>query len=354
MRKILIIVFFQITLLYAQNNHLIPFKMNEKLGFVNDKLKIQIQPQYDSLEKYMDDTFIMFLKHNKSYVLVNKNITKTVSNYLLLGNNCYSLYIYPDTYIYNSNGIQTRVISNLQHDHKSTADYMIVFNGKNENILMENGEFMFDDNNILEIFDYDKKTETALVRYLSKGFCLVTKDRIKNTDIFIFGMRSLGDGLVFGTNRETGESGFYNMDCKLIIPAEIKSGSDMDNWNCYPSISCGVASFANNDGKLILLSEGQTQHSTNWCVIDKSGKVLANGITADYIYPFSDDVAVVKLRSSEKWIYRLIDKKGKIITATDYDEINSSVNGYCMAKKDGIDYLIRSKDGKVFKCADFK
>ena len=354
MKKIIIIFCFQITLLFAQGNNLIPFKKNEKIGFVNEKSNVLIEPQYDSLDKYKDGTFVMFLNQNKSYVLVNKSITRNVRDIILLGNDCYSIYMNPNTYIYNSNGIQIRVLSNLQHDHKSTKEYMIVFNGKNENILLENGEVLFNDNNILEIFDYDSKTETALVRYASKVFCLLTKNGIKNQDVFIFGMRSLGEGLVFGKNTKTGETGFYNMDCKLAIKAGQKSGSDMDDWNCYPSITCGVVPLVYDGKQNILLSEWQTLHSGNWCVVDKSGKVLASGITADYIYPFSDDVAVVKLLSGQKWIYRLIDKKGNLITKTDYDELNSSINGYCMAKKDGIDYLICSKDGKVFNCADFK
>ena len=354
MKKIVMVLIFQITILYAQNNHLIPFKKNEKIGFLDDKLNIIIEPQYDAIDEYMDDTFVMFLKQKKRYVLVNKNITRNISNYILLGNDCYSIYLDPDTHIYNSKGIQTSVLPNLQHDHKSTLEYMIVFNGSNENIITENKELLFNDERILEIFDYDKITQTALARYVSKGFCLVNKNGIKNKDTFIFGMRSFGDGLVFGKNKKTGETGFYDMDCKLIIKAETKSGSDMDNWNCYPSISCGVVSFASEGEKSILLSEGQTLHSDNWSVVNKSGEVLANGISADYIYPFSNDVAVVKLLSGEKWIYKLIDKKGRIITNTNYDELYSSVNGYCMAKKDGIDYLIRSKDGKVFECTNFK
>ena len=353
MKKFIIILLFQITILYAQSNHLIPFKKNGKIGFVDNKISVVIEPQYDAMDKYKDDTFVMFLKDKKCYVLVNKDVTKNISNYLLLGNDCYSIYQKPDTYIYNSKGKQIRALPKLQHDHKSTLEYMIVFNGSNEDIIMESGDFLFNDEKILEVFDYDKKTQTALVRYVSKGFCLITTNGIKNKDRFIFGIRSLEDSMVFGKNTKTGESGFYDMDCNLIIKAEIKSGSDMDNWNCYPSISCGVVSFASDGEKLILLSEGQTLHSDNWSIVDKSGEVLANKILADYIYPFSDDVAVVKLLSGEKWIYKLIDKKGEIITDINYDEIFSSVNGYCMAKKDGIDYLIRSKDGMVYKCNDF-
>ena len=51
--------------------------------------------------------------------------------------------------------------------------------------------------------------------------------------------------------------------------------------------------------------------------------------------------------------YTLINKKGILITNEEYDEIHSSINGYCMAVKDGLDYLISSKDGSIYNCNSF-
>ena len=361
-----VIIFLILNLNIVSNERLIPFRLNGKIGFIDENHKYLLAPEYEGTVS--DYSKNMVLIDCKGYaVLIGENghlLTRGVDSIFIIGNDEYAVSQK------GGNGV-SRIFSSdnkVKHTYdgitilktEKSANVLIIDDfdevyGARRNILNQDGIALFKNNSFKRIFAFDSVSKVALIQDIDFNDCLVTTDgKIINQLIFQFGMRSLGDGLVFGKNTRTGESGFYNMDCKLVIKAAQKSGSDMDDWNCYPSVTCGVVPLVNDGKQNILLSEWQTQHSDNWCVVDKSGMVLANGITADYIYPFSDNVAVIKLRSSEKWIYRLIDKKGKIITTTDYDEINSSVNGYCMAKKDGIDYLIRSKDGKVFKCADFK
>ena len=354
MRKYIFFLIFQLSILYAQTNLLIPFSKNKKIGFINDQLEIFIDPVFDSIVKYKNNSFILYDASKQCNILQTEKETRIVHDLILLGNGYYSMYYEPDTYVYDMMGKRIRVLSNLQHDHDSTYEYMIVFNGVSENIIKQDNTYIFNDSNILEIYDYEHISETALCRYKGKGYCLITKNGLKNQDKYTFSIRSMNEGLVFGKNLRTEECGFYDMDCNLVIKAGVKKNSGMDDWNSYPGISCGVTALVNDGEKNILLSEWQTIHSDNWSIVDCTGKILEYGITADKIFPFSDDVAVLMVQVGKKKVYRLIGKDGKIITDRDYDFINSSVNGYCMASKNGLDYLINSKDGTVYNCSDFK
>lgn len=354
MKKLLLLGFLEISILYAQSNSLIPFSIKNKIGFINNKLEIVVEPTYDSLNSNKENTFVLYNKQKNVYVLLSEKEQKNVHDVILLGDGYYSMYYDPDTFVYDNTGKRIRILSQLQHDHQSTYDNMIVFDGKSENIIKQDNTYVFNDTGIIEIFNYDPFFKIALCRYRDKGYSLVSESGVKNTDPFQFGMRSMSEGFVFGKNLKTGECGFYNMDCKLVIKAGTKNGSTMDDWNCYPGINCGVVALVNDGEKNVLLSEWQTLHSDNWCIVDSTGHFLEYGITADKIYPFSDDVAVLMIQNGKNTIYRLIGKNGKIITDRDFDQISSSVNGYCMAVKDGVDYLIKSKDGSVYRCSDFK
>ena len=70
---------------------------------------------------------------------------------------------------------------------------------------------------------------------------------------------------------------------------------------------------------------------------------------------FSGGVANIITENNEgKEEVRLINTKGEIITKEAFDTIEECVNGYCVAQKDGEDYLISAKDGKSYRCRDFK
>ncbi|MBO4640445.1 MAG: WG repeat-containing protein [Treponema sp.] len=352
MKKIFfyVMVSFSLITIWAQNNRIIPFKINKKIGFVNSNLEIVMEPSFDSIEEWNDNTFVLYSEQRKTKVLFNEFGAKNIQNIILLGNGYYSICTGTDTVIYDENSNRIRFLNNLQHDHNSTYNYMIVFNGANENILTKDGTYLFDDKKILEIYSYDPLYNTALCRYKSKGFCLITTEGIVNKVSFQFAIRSFNEGLVFGKNLQNGVLGFYDMNCNLIIKANIKKDSDMDDWNWFPSATDGVIVLTKDDNDFILLSRSQTFYSDNWHIIDKKGTILAKGIKADYIYPFSDEVAVLKICQDAQWKYCLINKKGECITKEKYDEMSSSINGYCMAKKDGVDYLICSKNGNIYKC----
>lgn len=354
MKKLLFIFLLQLSFLYAQTNMLIPFSINKKIGFINEELRIIVEPIYDKIDRYKDNTFILYNSYKNVYVLQSQNEQKNIQDIILLGKGYYSMYFDPDTYIYDDTGKRIRVLSKLQHDHNASREFLIVFNGARENIIKQDDTYVFSDKNILEIFDFEPITQTALCRYKGRGMCLVTEKGVINQEKYSFSKTSFNEGLVFGKNNKTGETGFYNMNCKLVIKATVKEDSTMDDWDAYPSVNCGAVALVKEGENNIILSNRQRLFSENWNIVDNKGNVFANGIKANYISPFSDNVAVLMLKNGNKWIYELIDKHGHCLTETEFDEIHTSINGYCMARKDDVDYLISSGNGSVYKCTDFK
>lgn len=365
MKKIMFLFqFLFITIYINANEKLIPFSLNGKIGFLNENLTCVLEPQYSgSISSYVN---LMVLVDCKGYdVLIGKDgelLTRGVDSIFIVDN---------DKYAVSQNGGSgfSRVFSSLDKsvlhfydkvsiDNTNKTGNLIIdmYNNVSRlNVLDEKGELLFKNNTFKRIFDYDSNIQIVFVQDQDFNDCLFDiNGKQVNKDSFRFGMRSFKEGFIFGKKLKTGETGFFNMDCNLVIKAGVRKGSDMDDWNSYPGISCGVTALVNDGEKNILLSEWQTIHSDNWSIVDCTGKILEYGITADKIFPFSDDVAVLMVQVGKKKVYRLIGKNGKIITDRDYDFINSSVNGYCMASKNGLDYLINSKDGTVYKCSDFK
>lgn len=89
-------------------------------------------------------------------------------------------------------------------------------------------------------------------------------------------------------------------------------------------------------------------------IIDTEGNIVASHITAQKIEEFSNGVANIITENQEgKEEVRLINTKGEIITEEAFDEIADCINGYCMAQKNGEDYLISATDGTVYRCRNF-
>lgn len=361
--NIIISIFFY-GLLFS-NELLIPFSFKGKMGFLDEKLKLLTNPDYiGEIISYNDQ--MIKIKCKGYTVIVGKNgelLTRGVDSLFIIDNEKYAISQEGGSYfsrVFSSEKQVLHMFDKIKIYGSDKQGYLLILDGTGNNssrynIMNCGGELLYKNNTFKRIFDYDSERGIALVQNNNFDDCLVSRDgNIINDVEYKFGRNSFNEGFVFGKNLKTGETGFYNLDCKLVIKSDVKVGSTMEDWDAYPSVNCGVVAIVNDGEKNVLLSEWQTLHSDNWSIVDTNGKFLAYGITADYISPFSDDVAVYMLRNGDRWIYRLINKYGNFITNTDYDEIQSSINGYCMAKKNGIDYLISSSDGTVYKCSDFK
>ena len=352
-------------LLLFSNECIIPFSINGKIGFINEKMSLLTEAQYIGRVVSFNEEMVMV--YCKSYdVIIGKNgeqLTRGVDTLLIVDNDKYVISQEGGSYfsrLFSSEKKVLKVFDKIKIIDTDHNGHLMIVDGTDNsssryNIINLNGDLLYKNNTFKRIFDYNSEKKVAFVQDNDFNDCLVdSAGETINKVPFQFGMRSMSEGFVFGKNLKTGECGFYDMECKLVVKAGVKNGSTMDDWNCYPGISCGVIALVNDGEKNVLLSEWQTLHSDNWSIVDSSGHFLEYGITADKIYSFSDDVAVLMLQEGKKTIYRLINKNGKIITDRDFDQINSSVNGYCMAEKDGVDYLIKSKDGSVYRCLDFK
>ena len=364
-KNVLTMIFFFSGITIFAHELLIPYSLNNKIGFVDENLHILSEPQYEG--EVSDNTKKMILLDCPKFdVLVDDNgqlLTRGIDYIYIIGDNEYAVSQRDGDGYGRIFSLDRKVLHYYDRIMITKADHYgnLIIQDKHKNaisrlnIINSNGDFLYLNNSYKRIFGYYNEKKIAFVQDDDFNDCLVDANGKKiNTVPFQFGMRSMNEGYVFGKNLQTGECGFYNMDCKCVIKAYTKDGSNMDDWNCYPGISCGVVALVNDGEKNVFLSEWQTLHSDYWSIVDTNGKFIEFGITADKIYPFSDDVAVLMLQDGKKNIYRLINKNGKIITDRDFDQINSSVNGYCMAEKDGVDYLIKSKDGSVYRCSDFK
>ena len=121
------------------------------------------------------------------------------------------------------------------------------------------------------------------------------------------------------------------------------------------SFNSGVLPCRIVDGEIHVMGDYSTHEKNDWGIIDTEGNIIASHITAKEIEEFSGGVANIITKNNEgKKEVRLINTKGEIITKEAFDTIKECVNGYCVAQKDGEDYLISAKDGKSYRCRDFR
>ena len=153
---------------------------------------------------------------------------------------------------------------------------------------------------------------------------------------------------------EKGEipGGYYDGDGNLRIPvifhkSEIKTIYSTQNFNS------GVLPCRILDGEIHVMGEYDF-NGNDWGIIDTEGNVVASNITAKKIEEFSNGAANIITENQEgKEEVRLINTRGEILTEEAFDEIADCINGYCMAQKNGEDYLISAADGTVYCCRDF-
>ena len=91
------------------------------------------------------------------------------------------------------------------------------------------------------------------------------------------------------------------------------------------------------DGEIHVMELYFSSYGKDWGIIDTDGNIIASHITANRITEFSEGVASIYT-----------------VTKEAFDTIEECVNGYCVAQKDGEDYLISAKDGSVYRCRDFR
>lgn len=154
----------------------------------------------------------------------------------------------------------------------------------------------------------------------------------------------MGNGLFIGYLFN--KKGYFNKKGELEISVNIFNEQKL---NLLPVFNSDVIPCTIEDGKIYLQENVVEKKSNNWAIINSKNQIIKSNISADYLYPFSDDGVAVGFNTDDGLNYFLIDKKGKMITNQKFDFIADLINGYSRAKKNNIDYLISVKDGKVYR-----
>lgn len=350
---------------------IIPYEVNGKFGLLDSNLQVLLSPKYDSFISCSKNLSVFSYQYK--YIVINSEGIELYNGNpfnqpVLIGNNKYSItteingnkeidYV---THVCDENNQLLEELLNIEIRNSDENGNLYIVNPFNQNlsryyIIDADKKYLFPNMNFKRIFYYDSTYKIALVKdeYFSDKLVSVNNEFVNKTK-FMFAMRSFNEGLVFGKNLETNVTGFYDIKCRLIIKIKIKDTSDMDDWNTFPCFSCGLISVVNQDNEYLLLSEYQSMDSKNWILMDVYGNIVKDGIEANKIYPFVDNVAVLRILKNNDYKYQLISNKGEILTNEYYDRMYDSVNGFCRAKKNGKDYLISVSTGKVYDCEEFK
>ena len=260
---------------------------------------------------------------------------------------------------------EVAVVYDWQIEKGTSLEYMYAYNSSytsyKRNYINAKGEIKFprDQGFVIDSYDKNLGRGTAYFAELKKRHAIIDKDSniLKRfSDL----SEKFSDGLIAGIDEyeyrdlEKGEipGGYYDGDGNLRIPvifhkSEIKTIYSTQNFNS------GVLPCRILDGEIHVMGEYDF-NGNDWGIIDTEGNVVASNITAKKIEEFSNGAANIITENQEgKEEVRLINTRGEILTEEAFDEIADCINGYCMAQKNGEDYLISAADGTVYCCRDF-
>ena len=344
-----------------EKNILIPYEINGKVGFVNQELKKITDTEFNSYEntnfvigKYCANALrIVNNKKERCVLLYDGTVVREPNGLHIGGANILGDEYYSFSY---KESPKTEVFSVFGKKKIASFDGIRIFSTKNidyipaykYNYVSLDGKLIFPDSQFEKYamtFSFDSKYGVARVGGTHSGDMRIvnTKGDILNKE-HIIELMNFSCGMAAGRG-ESGK-GYYDHTGKLGIKVE-----EMSEIIPY-EFHCNVLPCIFEKGKIYAVNKRQ---SNNWAIIDKSGNPIKENIEALSILEFSDDgVAVLIKKEKEKHSYYLIDTQGNFITDSPYDKILSSINGYCIAQKDGVDYLISAKDGTSYKCLDFK
>ena len=353
-----------------KRNILVPFELNGKVGFVNQDLKKIADAKYTvfDIQKYCAviregndidyEDYVLRFDGKLVRIPSDKKIGLHCVAWLI-GDEYYCIqypyrgaerfHLDPETYVVST---VYSVFTEEKYKYKdivvtksNSIDYLCVNyndNGPRYNYMARDGTMRFLNNTFKWLHGFDEERKVGVVQDENFNYRIIDENGnyiTPDTAYFTF----FSDGLVRG--RMDGKLGYYDTHAKLVIPIVETEDS------FAVSFKSGVLPCIINDDKIYT---ERYARSNDWGIISKNGEVVAEGLTADRIREFSyDGVAVLELYETDVWHFYLINTKGVFLTEEPYDAIQDSVNGYCRAVKDGIDYLISSIDGSAYICKDF-
>ena len=233
-----------------------------------------------------------------------------------------------------------------------------VTNSGRTNYINAKGELKFPHEEYFGIYSYDESLGRGVMYNGKEPKQRIDKDMNiikKFSDL----SEKFSDGLIAGIDeyeyrdQEKLEipGGYYDVNGEKCISV-IFHKAEIHTIAFIQSFNSGVLPCRIVDGEIHVMGDYSTYEKNDWGIIDTEGNIIASHITANRITEFSEGVASIYTENKKE--VRLINTKGEIITKEAFDTIEECVNGYCVAQKDGEDYLISAKDGKSYRCRDFK
>ena len=236
-----------------------------------------------------------------------------------------------------------------------------VTNSGRTNYINAKGELKFPHEEYFGIYSYDESLGRGVMyngKEPKQRYAIIDKDMNiikKFSDL----SEKFSDGLIAGIDeyeyrdQEKLEipGGYYDVNGEKCISV-IFHKAEIHTIAFIQSFNSGVLPCRIVDGEIHVMGDYSTYKKDDWGIIDTEGNIIASHITANRITEFSEGVASIYTENKKE--VRLINTKGEIITKEAFDTIEECVNGYCVAQKDGEDYLISAKDGKSYRCRDFR
>ena len=367
---IIICLLFFSNYLYSKDI-LIPFEIDGKIGFVDQNLTIKFHPSYKKLLEY-NKNIVLVRDFDLKYQVLVSNGQKFVAPELgynskagLIGDNYYFFKvpikekelksIFGCYEIYDTNGNVVSSFSDREIFSSSDPDWIYCEycdeNGQNiEDCMNINGVYKWKNNEILRIKAFYPEYNIGIVQKSDYTWTVVDeKGKFFINDNMVPELDFFSCGLSLGAIVNPWKKGYFNKDFQLII--EVERLPEFGR-----TFKCDVVPCVINNNKIYLYEPLSGEYSENWCIINTKGEIVKSGIEASNMSDFSDDgTAILRLYEKEKDLYRcwLVNSIGEKIHEAYFDEIKDSINGYSRAKKDGIDYLISSKNGTIYRCSDF-
>ena len=360
---------------------LVPYRLDGKWGFVNQRLEKVTDAEYarcGDVTKY----FALAYKNDAWFVILcdgqEIKIGNQRSNPVAIGEE----YFTTEELISGRDGerYKTTIHSVFEGEIAVLYDCEMPVSGKSRsleyievivhdpvtnsgrtNYINAKGELKFPHEEYFGIYSYDESLGRGVMyngKEPKQRYAIIDKDMNiikKFSDL----SEKFSDGLIAGIDeyeyrdQEKLEipGGYYDVNGEKCISV-IFHKAEIHTIAFIQSFNSGVLPCRIIDGEIHVMGDYSTYKKDDWGIIDTEGNIIASHITANRITEFSEGVASIYTENKKE--VRLINTKGEIITKEAFDTIEECVNGYCTAQKDGEDYLISAKDGKSYRCRDFK
>ena len=372
---------------------LVPYRLDGKWGFVNQRLEKITDAVYDNI--LVVSKYCAYVKKDDNRIIVSADGAEKISvagypavDCALLGDDCFAVpELIPGrdrerlkTTIFSVFDGEIAVIYDWKLDDGKYLEHILAakfpLNCPGKNYINICGQPVFpqevaEGKHWIRMYAYDPETKRSIV-INREGRETIIDEKGNTVKVFWQTDSVFSDGLIAGiteTERKLNNAnaysytipgGYYDRNGVKQIPVIFQCGQspgreggvDLFGMTAFNS---GVLPCRIIDGEIHVMELYFSSYGKDWGIIDTDGNIIASHITANRITEFSEGVASIYTENKEgKEEVRLINTKGKIITKEAFDTIKECVNGYCVAQKDGEDYLISAKDGSVYRCRDFR